>query len=110
MPDEALDAGQAAGHAVGHERVPRLAGGDLEAGALAARRRAWRSARTVPGEALVGDDEVRAARQHEQRLAGAIGFADGVDQRLLARGLEVAARGAAEAQGRQVAQAHGASG
>ena len=36
MPGQALDAGQPAGHAVGHERVPRLAGGDLER----ARRRA----------------------------------------------------------------------
>ena len=70
---QALDAGQAAGHAVGHERVPRLAGGDLER---------WRPSRatprvamrtTVPGEALVGDDDVRAAGEHEQRLAGPVG-------------------------------------
>ena len=48
-PGQALDAGQAAGHAVGHERVPRLAGGDLQRGARRARCRGWRSAPRSPG-------------------------------------------------------------
>jgi hypothetical protein len=108
-PRQALHAGQAAGHALGDERVPRLAGGDIEGGARACDAPSG-DPHHGPREALVGDDDVRAARQHEQRLAGPIGVRDGVDHRPLARGLQVAGRGAAEAQGRQLAQAHGASG
>ena len=61
-------------------------------------------------EALVGDHDVRSAGEHEQRLAGAVGLEHGVDDGLLGGGLDVAGGGAAQAQGRQVAQAHGASG
>ena len=71
---QALHAGQSAGHAVGHERVPRLAGGDLERGAVA-RDAARGDAHDGAGEALVGDHDVRAAGEHEQRLAGPVGRA-----------------------------------
>ena len=69
MPGQALDAREPARHAVGDERVPRLAGGDLERGALA-RDAARGDVHDGAREALVGDDDVRAAGEHEQRLAG----------------------------------------
>ena len=93
----------------GHERVPRLAGGDLQRRAVAgdaARGDADHGAR----EALVGDDDVRAAREHEQRLAGLVGGPDGPHEVLLVEASTIAGGGAAQAQGRQLAEAHGASG
>jgi hypothetical protein len=106
---QALHARQAAGHAVGDERIPWLAGGDLERGPVA-RDAAGGDPHHGAREALVGDHDVRPAGEHEQRIAGPVGRADGVDEGLLGGGLEVARGGAAEAQGGELAQAQRASG
>ena len=58
-------------------------------------------------EARVGDHHVAAARQQQQRLAGAVGRADGLEQRVLAVDRQQARRRPAETQRRQLGQGRG---
>ena len=108
---EALHAGQALGDARRDEGVPRLAGLHVEHDAAAvaglARDPGGEDADDRAGEAVVGDDDVAAAGQHEQGLAGRVGLADRRDEFLLGGGLHEPPRRAAEAQGREVRQPHG---
>jgi hypothetical protein len=49
-------------------------------------------------EALVGHDDVAAAREHEHRLAGGVGLTDGCDEVVVVRGLDEPAGRPAEPQ------------
>ena len=60
-----------------------------------------RTSTTVPGHALVGDHDVRAAGQHERRPVAHRG-----DQLVLGVGLDDALRGAAQAQRREGGEPH----
>ncbi len=103
---EALDAGATAGDAALHERVPRLAGGDVQEVAVALDA-GGEHADHGPREAGVGHDEVAAARHEEHRLAGRVGGAHGLDELLVAARLDGARGGAAEAQRRQLGEGGG---
>jgi len=101
---EALDPRAAVPGAARDERIPRLTGGDLEAAAVlahAARHDPHDRAR----EAGVGDDQVGPAPQHEERLCGGIGGADGRDDRTLAVDIDQTRRRPAQAQRREFRQA-----
>ena len=56
---------------------------------------------TVPVEPLVGDDDVAAAGEHEQRLARGVGLAHRRDELVLVGRLDEPAGRAAEPQRRQ---------
>jgi hypothetical protein len=58
-------------------------------------------------EALVGDHDVAAAREDQQRVAGGVGLPDGAEKLVLGRGRHEAPGRAAEAQRRQVGQTRG---
>ena len=79
MPDSASTPAQPSADGPRDEGVPRLARGDRDEGAaargvvLGAARRGVCDVHDRAGEALVGDDQVAAARRDEQRLAGLVG-------------------------------------
>ena len=104
-PGQALDPGAARGDAAGDERVPRLAGGDGQAVALRAHP-ARGDAQHRAGEARVGDHEVRAARDDQQRRARLVGRAHGGDDGRLVGRLHEAAGRPAKAQRGQLGE-HG---
>ena len=58
-------------------------------------------------EARVGHEDVRAATEHEQRLARVIGRPDRLDEVGLARRLHIAARRPADLQGRELREGRG---
>src|SRR4051794_16181915 len=111
---QALDPGEAAGDTPRDQRVPGPAGPDLERDAavrqIGCRDPAHGDADDRAGEALVGDDDVAAAREQEQRRAGAVRAADLGDERLLVAGRDEPPGGAAEAQGREVGESGGRHG
>ena len=91
-----------------HERVPVLAGLNVEPHAPVAAAQLLdprgRDAHDRAREALVGDDDVAAAGQHEQRLVRDVGFAHERHELALGRRVDEPRRRAAEAQRRQLAQ------
>ena len=102
-----LDPGQLLLDRVPDHVVPRRPRGDRERGTGARRRvghldAAAHVAHDDPVEARVGDQEVRAAPEHQQRLAVGVGRADRVEQLGLGRRLDVPPRRTADAQRREV--------
>ena len=81
---QALDAGQTFGHAEADECRPVLArsGPDQRPGTVGLNGYTfYRHSHHRPREALVGDDEVAAAPEHEHRATGAIGLLEDGRQR-----------------------------
>ena len=93
------------------ERVPLLARGDVEpdppVAALRLLDAARRDPHDRPGEPLVGDDDVAAAREDEHRLAGLVGRPHVRDELVLGGGLDEPARRTAQSQRRELAQGRG---
>ena len=114
--DAARDARQRldAGQPVARRRRPRARPSPRRPRRRAGRARRRRAAAatprvatrtTVPSKPVVGDDDVAAAGEHEQRLAGGVGRAHDRDELVLGRAPSTSrARRAAEAQRRQRAQ------
>ncbi len=100
---ERLDAHPALLDRPGDQVVPDLAGGDRDEGAAAGvpghRHAAGRDPHDGAVEALVGDDEVAAAGDEQDRRAGLVAGADGVDELVGGRRLHPGAGGPAETQG-----------
>ena len=63
---------------------------------------------TRAGEAVVGDDQVGAAAQHQDRLTGGVGGGHRLDHLVLGGGAHPAGRGTAEPERGVVPQEHGA--
>jgi len=93
---QALQAGQPLGHAPGHHGVPVLSGrrGQHARPAVTADA-ARRDLDHGAVEALVGDDQVAAAAEDQQRLAGRVRGPDRADELVLGAGPDEAAGGAA---------------
>ena len=104
---EALDPRQPVGDAAGDELVPGLARGDRQPDALAGPRDfhpAGRDPDGDPVEAEVGDHQVGAAGEQQNRLAVAVGGSDRGDEVGAALGRDQPACGTAEPQRRQLRQ------
>ena len=128
-PRQAFHARQPLANAAGHHRIPVLTRRQRQLNRAPAGRggppgRPRRPAMRRPtptrgdahhgaGEALVGDDEVAAPAEHEQRLTALIGGADPGDDLRLGGRLDQPAGGTAEAQrgvARERRPAHGPGG
>src|SRR5262249_18565369 len=87
-PGQRLDADPAALDGQSHERLPRLPGSDGDDDATAGRVVAFVLSRDTrrgdlddgAGEPLVGDDDVAAAGEHQDRLALLVGTSYGIDE------------------------------
>ena len=106
---QALDPGQAVGDAASHELVPGLARGDGEPHPLAvvdARRAEAAGGDAHDGalESRIGDHQVGAAGDQQQRLAARVGGGNRLDQLGGARRLEQTSRRATELQRGQLGE------
>ena len=102
-PGEGLQAGPLRGHGAGDELVPRLPRGDLQLCPGAVR---GLGANPSGGdldygavEALVGDQNIGAAAEDQDRFATRVAVRDGVDELLLGHRLDEMPRGTAEPEG-----------
>ncbi len=109
MPDSASTPTQPSCDRAAYDVVPGLAGGHLQGDAAARVRRGDLDAPGGhpdhgPGEALVRDQQVRAAGDEQQRLVGVVDLVDRVDQLVRGRRRHDPGRRAPDAQRRQVGQ------